>query len=254
MDYCSFANLVYLTKSDILKKYSERPYTYKDSYLYDVSSEPIFISSALSAECIFVHYRNSILISFRGTESTRDCLSDINITRVKMDLPITKNRPLVHWGFLRQFRSVETQLSINIWNYIRYNNKDITITVVGHSLGGGLASLAALYFTECYYNIPIKCVTFGSPRVGNRRFVKLFNKKVDSYRYVNHTDPIPSFPLAVRYSHVDGLLYINKHGKISTSHTDNRVLNFISGLFLMLYGYKCPLSDHSCDNYYSSFS
>lgn len=50
---------------------------------------------------------------------------------------------------------------------------------VGHSLGGALAELDALYLT---LNLPsdtsIKAITYGTPRVGNPAFAALIDSKV----------------------------------------------------------------------------
>jgi predicted lipase len=49
---------------------------------------------------------------------------------------------------------------------------------IGHSLGGALAELDALYFT---LNLPagtaIKAMTYGTPRVGNPAFAQLIGSK-----------------------------------------------------------------------------
>ncbi|KAK9146324.1 hypothetical protein Sjap_006227 [Stephania japonica] len=50
---------------------------------------------------------------------------------------------------------------------------------------------------------------FGSPRVGNKRFVEIYNKKVkDSWRIVNHRDIIPTVPRLMGYFHVAQPVYL----------------------------------------------
>lgn len=50
---------------------------------------------------------------------------------------------------------------------------------IGHSLGGALAELDALYLTlNLPSNISIKAVTYGTPRVGNRAFATFYDKNV----------------------------------------------------------------------------
>ncbi|VFQ88698.1 unnamed protein product [Cuscuta campestris] len=50
---------------------------------------------------------------------------------------------------------------------------------------------------------------FGSPRVGNKKFVELYNEKVkDSWRAVNHRDIIPTVPRLMGYCHVAQPVYL----------------------------------------------
>ncbi|KAJ0967468.1 hypothetical protein J5N97_024385 [Dioscorea zingiberensis] len=50
---------------------------------------------------------------------------------------------------------------------------------------------------------------FGSPRVGNKRFAKVYNEKVkDSWRVVNHRDIIPTVPRLMGYCHVAQPVYL----------------------------------------------
>lgn len=55
---------------------------------------------------------------------------------------------------------------------------------VGHSLGGALAELDALFLT---LNLPsttsVRAVTYGTPRVGNPAFAALIDSKVGSLVY-----------------------------------------------------------------------
>ena len=90
-------------------------------------------------------------------------------------------RPLVHWGILRQFRSVEIDFPITeyIDNELKDNEEIENIIYTGHSLGGGLASIALMSLSHKYPSLKHQCVTFGAPRVGNNHFRNLFIKKCD---------------------------------------------------------------------------
>jgi len=80
--------------------------------------------------------------------------------------------------------------------------------VVGHSLGGALATLAA---AQLALNNPggvqdqLEVYTFGSPRVGLLDFAASFNKAVKtSYRVWNALDVVPEVP-TFPFIHVSGL-------------------------------------------------
>ena len=44
------------------------------------------------------------------------------------------------------------------------------VVCIGHSLGGAVAELAALWITTRFPQADIRMVSFGSPRVGNKAF------------------------------------------------------------------------------------
>jgi hypothetical protein len=77
-------------------------------------------------------------------------------------------------------------------------NNDSQIFITGHSLGAGLATLAALHIHKLAerkrINPSIQLYTFASPRVGDEDFAKHFND-IQSYRIINSEDLIQSIPL-----------------------------------------------------------
>ncbi len=77
-------------------------------------------------------------------------------------------------------------------------NNDSQIFITGHSLGAGLATLAALHIHKLAESKKIKpsiqLYTFASPRVGDETFARHFNA-IQSYRIINSEDLIQSIPL-----------------------------------------------------------
>jgi hypothetical protein len=73
------------------------------------------------------------------------------------------------------------------------------IFITGHSLGAGLATLAALHISEIAkkkkINASINLYTFASPRVGDETFAEHFKDLPFSYRVINSEDLIQSVPL-----------------------------------------------------------
>lgn len=54
------------------------------------------------------------------------------------------------------------------------------VLITGHSLGGAVAALLALYAAETYPDLRVDVVTFGAPNVGNAAFGRRFNSAVNN--------------------------------------------------------------------------
>jgi predicted lipase len=88
------------------------------------------------------------------------------------------------------------------------------IWMTGHSLGAALATLAADRFGEAQ-----GVYTFGSPRVGNRRFKE--NYSVRTYRFVNGNDLVARVPPAGIYEHVGEPRFIDHEGRSRDRMTES---------------------------------
>mmetsp|Transcript_110636 Transcript_110636/g.195947 ORF Transcript_110636/g.195947 Transcript_110636/m.195947 type:complete len:305 (+) Transcript_110636:53-967(+) len=99
-----------------------------------------------------------------------------------------------------------------------------SIGVVGHSLGGGLATLAGIDL-QAGLGLTVKPLyTFGSPRVGNAAFADAFGLARNrtgnfppQWRIVHHHDPVPHLPPTIpglenrNYRHTPQEVWYNKH-------------------------------------------
>jgi len=210
-----------------------------------VKDVPEFYSSKETGAQAFSIIKNGILyIVFRGTESSQDVVINLDIARVPL-LPNNKYI-LVHQGFLKQFNSLKDDIVKKIKNTFLNINE---IICIGHSLGGALATLAAGYLGCLYKNDhEIICHTFGSPRVGNKHFMRWFQENVKSSenaRIINHADPVSQIPLSSRFEHVSDALCIMDNLTVKNLPDTKwywRLLGFRS---------KCcnPVLAHSCDQY-----
>lgn len=240
---CEFSMMCYNNEHIIKNEFNKKHVIYK---------EPTFLHSDLDAQCFTTSRRNEMYITFRGTDSILDVLTDLNVLKVSMDLygiP-DENRPKVHYGFLKQFRSIQNELDELVEEFMLSNYKVKDIIITGHSLGGGLATLASLHYGLKYKGISVFCVSFGSPRVGNKKFAKMFNKNVYmSRRYVNDDDPITMIPSSIRFTHVNGLRYICKNGIISNINF-NRIYKLLKNMIKSILGKEKVIGDHSCEEYY----
>tara|TARA_B100000123_G_scaffold267829_2_gene241738 strand:- start:475 stop:1275 length:801 start_codon:yes stop_codon:yes gene_type:complete len=205
---------------------------------------PILYSSDNDCQVYIYEYIDTIYVCFRGTDSYQDAKKNLKINLDYFILPNFENGffPSVHKGFLEQFNSVKDFICRNL-------NKNKKIIFCGHSLGGALAALASLYFSYLYNSLEFKCITFGSPRVGNYLFSRLFNYRVKTcYRFINDKDPVPNLLNFWIYEHTKGYYLLNDNKNV---YNLNWYEWFEEKLKYYL-GYGCEmLEDHSCDSYIS---
>ncbi|KKY29031.1 putative extracellular triacylglycerol [Phaeomoniella chlamydospora] len=115
----------------------------------------------------------------------------------------------VHAGFLTSWKNTRCTVLPLIQSAIT-QYPDYRLTLVGHSLGGAVATLASLEFMARGWNPQV--TTFGEPRIGNQALVDYIDRKFNleinedpqniegrkqqSLRRVTHiNDPIPLLPL-----------------------------------------------------------
>ena len=178
---------------------------------------------------------------FRGTSCATDVKIDIDQRRVQLfpDNP----HILVHRGFCEQLQAIQSHMLMEI------KQQNSVIDVVhfsGHSLGGAVATLAAAVVaaTGCR----VICHTIGSPRVGNKAFIRWWSKLVpDSVRIQNFKDPIPLFPLNGFYTHVHGALEINDSGAVPIPDDIPWYYRFLRLPFEIYW--RNPFANHACDLY-----
>jgi hypothetical protein len=145
-----------------------------------------------------------LYIVFRGTDQFTDLKMNFKFQQVPIATRCGKGS--VHLGFLEAFQSVKKQiLQLDFSIY-----EDYEIVITGHSLGGALATLAG---SMPFFKKLIHVVTFGSPKVGDKKFVSAFNKCIDSTRIVFEADPVTELPPLPQYHHVSGELRIDSEGR-----------------------------------------
>ena len=90
----------------------------------------------------------------------------------------------------------------------------LSIYVTGHSLGGALASLAALDIKKAHPTAHMTVYTYGQPRVGNPAFVYEYNKLVDEhFSVVSGQDPVSRQPKG-NYKRVGDRVLLDKLGNV----------------------------------------
>ncbi|CAB4004099.1 mastigoneme [Paramuricea clavata] len=148
----------------------------------------------------FVKYKGkTIIVSFRGTVDTKGWIN--NAKFLKRDYQSCKGCK-VHTGFSTFYNSVQMQLlaKVSAFSHAHPNSK---VIVTGHSLGGALATLAAVELAKAGYNTDL--ITYGSPRVGNKQFSEYVDKTMNglNLRVTYKKDIVTaSPPQSIGYWHV----------------------------------------------------
>lgn len=147
-----------------------------------------------------------LIVYFRGTEvhEIKDWLTDIRFKQMVYPYNNVSSKIKVHKGFIDAYKTIREF----IHNFISMNKGSFdNIVVIGHSLGGALATLCSIdlqyNFSSQYKNLA--CYTYGAPKVGNKEFVISYNKRIpDSNRIYLLNDIVPKLPPFPIFSHVKG--------------------------------------------------
>ncbi|KAJ4397018.1 hypothetical protein N0V93_001242 [Gnomoniopsis smithogilvyi] len=168
----------------------------------------------------------AIIVAFRGTYSLANTVVDLStVPQEYVPYPDPgdggNKKPgsgteskcancTVHMGFLESWRQAR-KLVLPVLKNARAMHSNYPIRIVGHSLGGAVACLAALELKLALGWDDVTVTTFGEPQVGNVGFVDFVDKvfglmnedspesdlEKRTYRRVTHVDdPVPLLPLS----------------------------------------------------------
>ena len=183
--------------------------------IFNIYDSYVYINQPKTKSVCYIFYNNNnIDVCFKGTSTITDICFNIDIYP-KLFL---NDKIRLHNGFLKKYLSLRENIIYNLNDIIK--KKDIKeISFNGYSSGGALANIASLDMSYIYNNITIKCITFGSPRVGNEDFIKTYNSRIfHSIRVVNKNDIIPLVPPPILYKHV--------HQPILIENKNNSFMSF----------------------------
>ncbi|MBE7386033.1 MAG: lipase family protein [Leptolyngbya sp. SIO1E4] len=135
-----------------------------------------------------------LYIVFRGSDKSIDWINNLQFRQqVYRYGDETTTNVRFHRGFMAAYFSVRDRLQTEVRKY-----PNATLTITGHSLGGAVATIAAL---DLQYNITqhtgqsIRLYTFGAPRVGNAALINSFRQRVpQSYRFIYGWDIVTRIP------------------------------------------------------------
>lgn len=176
---------------------------------------PSFGDSGTDTQGRFLEHDTHRVLSFRGTEIAK--LGDIQ-TDFKKELVnfppslLDVGNMKVHEGFATGLASVWQQIR----EYLHAAERPKPLLITGHSLGGGLAVLAAFVLRRQARPFAIQGVyTFGQPRTGDAAFAEAYDRLLRPlhWRVVNHRDGVPRVPFRLMgYRHVGRALHFDGAG------------------------------------------
>jgi len=176
----------------------------------------------------------AVFVVFRGSESSTDWITNVLFRQQVYPYGDGNSAVKFHRGFMDAYFSVRTQL-----HEVVRGLSSRHIIVTGHSLGGALATIAAL---DLQYNITsqsgqdISVYSYGAPRVGNRVLVRSFRGRVpQSYRFVYGRDLITHLPRVwMGYAHVPQEIPLGslalRWNIFSRGVKDHAIANYITAL------------------------
>ena len=180
----------------------------------------------------------------RGTEAREwgDIKADANALAA-----VAETVGRVHRGFKAEVDE--------IWPYLEKELEANTkpLWFCGHSLGGAMANICAGRCMLSYIRSePEELFTYGSPRIGCRRYVN--HVKVKHYRWVNNNDIVTRIPPPwLGYRHNGEEMYLDRFNKLTSirgwRRVSDRLQGFLGGL---IKGKIDQIADHSAVQYIDS--
>lgn len=158
---------------------------------------------------------NHCVLSFRGSVDVKNWAADL----IALPRPWPWNATSwcedckAHAGFAHAYNELRSSVLEGLQDF---NCR--SVAVVGHSLGGGIATLAALDLRDNLAMNVHPVYTFGSPRVGNDALVNAFEKSARrgsnapaQWRVVHYHDPVPHLPpmMGFGYAHTPTEIFYN---------------------------------------------
>ena len=167
------------------------------------------------------HTNTAIVLSFRGSCSIRNWISDIEFPYID---PGLYNGCFAELGFWTSWTVVRTPISRALNENVAAH-PDYKLVVVGHSLGAAVATLAAADLRSNGHPSAI-LYAFASPRVANPALAQYITAQNSNYRSTHIDDPVPKLPLIVMgYVHVSPEYHITSGNNVTVATSDVEVLN-----------------------------
>ncbi|OQR92436.1 hypothetical protein ACHHYP_03692 [Achlya hypogyna] len=172
---------------------------HETAYLHDADTD---------THCLVLQGEGKLVFAFRGTASKTNVKTDLEIALDPLPWPGADeyaNPGYVHRGFVHAYNSIRDRVHDTLMSLcLEYKRRGLApenhvqVYTTGHSLGGALATIAALDLKATFQQ-RIIMYNYGSPRVGCHHFAQHFDREVPlAFRIVNEGDIICGLPHSLR--------------------------------------------------------
>lgn len=168
------------------------------------------------------HTNKLTIVAFRGTQNIRNYWADIQVVLTDTDLCTNCS---AHQGFWEAWNS-SRPLVLPAVRHATRMEPHYDLVIVGHSLGGSLATLCAGDLRNRGYKLAV--YAYGNPRTCNPQLADhISSQPGGTFRVTHLNDPVPKVPLAVMgFQHISPEYYINS----ATGASNASVLNLVGPL------------------------
>ena len=174
------------------------------------------------------------ILAVAGTENLKDVEVNFRVGRVHLNdnttlAPKDKkagDKIFVHRGF-RDY--ADMVLSDGLAERLKTSlekNPHETLYITGHSLGGAVATIAAIRLTDSGVNKnQLKVISFGAPAIGSRALAKNYSDKIDLTRVVMKGDVIKKSLRALGYVHFGKILEYKQ--SVTSDHVAHKMAGYL---------------------------
>lgn len=163
---------------------------------------------------LFTSEEMNVLL-FVGSNDFQDWLTNLDAHMIESwDAKLAGGIGYVHHGFQQALDEVRPQITDLLSGTQAFNGAPLFI--IGHSLGGAMAALAALSLARHAEFAPTAVYTFGSPRPGDKDLSRTLKNNIPRhFRIEVAGDAVPHIPpWFTGYRHCGDLVYIDSRGRL----------------------------------------
>jgi hypothetical protein len=208
------ANTNTLTEFEKYAPHSPSPQTHTDTPYSSIKTD---VTGFVATDTT----NNLIVLSFRGSRSVRNWLTNIEFPVIPTSICATCASSIGFWSsWLEAQTNVLSAIKTAQAQYPTFR-----VVATGHSLGGALASLAAGVLRA--QGTTVDLYTYGAPKVGLQGLAEYISATGmgGNYRVTHKNDPVPKLPPALLgYRHTSPEYYITTGNDAMPTTSDVNVL------------------------------